>query len=109
MKKILITVILLAGLLLLSGCWVYGQGQTVGYVYAVDDDVLWDIVWYKSSLESSESDCYVIKNDELKQKLRQVSGDQKVKLYYKRHIATWDSCSEKTKTNDEIYDFEVLK
>ena len=87
MKKILITVILLAGLLLLSGCWVYGQGQTVGYVYAVDDGAFWDIVWYKSSLESSQSDCYLLQNDEKRLKMGQKAREIAVEKFSWKTIA----------------------
>lgn len=101
MKKLFL---LLAPTLLLGGCWVYGSGETVGNVYAVDDGLFWSRAWIKTTLESSESDCYVFDGDELRGKLMDVSGGAKVKLKYKRHFSTASACS-----NDEITSVEIVK
>jgi hypothetical protein len=92
----------LAACSILSACGIYGTGETVGYVYAVDDGIIWDKVWYKSTLESSQGDCYLIDNDVLKAQLRELSGKQKVKLTYARHFYTFSRCPEGTGTKDEI-------
>jgi hypothetical protein len=107
MKKILILLLLVTPLFL-GGCIIYGKGQTNGYVYAVDDGVVWDKVWYKSSLQSSESDCYLINDDTLKEQLRSLPAETNIKLYYKRHLATVASCPEGTSTDDEITSYEII-
>jgi len=107
MKKILILLLLILPLFL-GGCIVYGKGQSTGYIYAVDDGVIWDKVWYKSSLQSSESDCYLIDNDFLKEELRELPAGTQIKLYYKRHLATIAICPEGTSTDDEITSYEII-
>ena len=59
MKKLL----LLLSPLLLASCILYGEGETYGYIYAVDDGIIWDKVYYKSNLESSETDRYCLRED----------------------------------------------
>ena len=108
MKKKILLVVLILGLLFTSGCIRYGKGETMGYIYAVDDGIIWDKIWYKSDLESSESDCYLIKDDLLKQQLKELSGDTKIKLYYDRHLITLSMCPEGTGTSDEIVRFEII-
>lgn len=108
MRQLLI-IGLLISLLLLAGCWVYGKGETTGYIYAIDDGIFWDKVWYKSNLQSSESDCYLIKNDALKEQLRSISANTTVKLSYNRHLFTIASCPEGTGTDDEITQYQVIK
>ncbi len=92
--------------IMLSGCMVYGKGETVGYVYAVDDGIIWDKVWYKSSLESSQSDCYLIKDETMKAQLRDITGKKKIKMTYKKHLTTVATCD--NNTQDEIVSFETL-
>lgn len=106
-KKILIALLFVLPLFL-GGCIVYGKGQTTGYVYAVDDGVVWDKVWYKSSLQSSESDCYLIKDDSLKEELRNLPSGTNLKLFYDRHLMTVANCPEGTGTDDEITSFEII-
>ena len=108
-KKLILITIILSTLLLTTGCGKYGTGETIGYVYAVDDGILWDKVWYKSNLESSESDCYLIKNDNIKEQLKKISGKAKVKLFYDRHFMTIANCPEGTGTDDEITRFELIE
>lgn len=96
-------------MLVSSGCWIYGTGESVGYVYAVDDGLIWDKVWFKSNLESSESDCYLINDEVLKEQIKTVSGNEKVKIYYNRHFGTLASCPEGTETEDEIIRFERVE
>lgn len=90
--------------ILLAGCGVYGTGETVGYVYAVDDGIFWDKVWYKSTLEASESDCYLVDDDFLKSQLRELSGKTKIKLSYERHVMTMANCV----NSDVITSFQLL-
>jgi len=104
-KKMILSLILFSALFT-QGCWVYGQGETTGYIYAVDDGIFWDKVWYKSSLDSSESDCYLLNDNNLKQQLRSISGDSKVKLTYDRHLATIGVCDDAT--DDEIISIQII-
>lgn len=108
MKKIIMCLLLISTMLL-AGCGIYGKGETTGYIYAVDDGLLWGKVWYKSSLDSSESDCYLIRDYALKEQLRELADDNvRIKLKYNRHFATLSACPEGTGTDDEIIGFEVL-
>lgn len=107
MKKLLI----LIAPLLLSGCFRYGTGETTGYVYAIDDGLIWDHVWFKSTLEASQADCYLLDNDDLKSKLKEASGKLKVKLGYDRHLFTFSNCDAPESgnaTSDEITSIEIL-
>jgi hypothetical protein len=110
MNKILKIGLILTLLLMLPSCIIYGKGETIGYIYAVDDGIFWDKVWYKTNLESSESDCYLLNTDNvnLKEELRQLSGKVKLKLHYQRHFMTWAMCPDGTSTEDEIMYFEVI-
>ena len=91
----------------LTGCGVYGQGKTVGYVYAVDDG-WWNKVWFKTSLQASESDCYVVSDGTVRDKLNQVIGGAKVRLTYSKHLDTLDSCPPDNKTSDEIINVKLI-
>lgn len=91
----------------LTGCGVYGQGTTVGYVYAVDDG-FWNKVWFKTSLQASESDCYVVADGNVRDQLNQIIGGAKVRLTYSKHLNTVDTCPEKNRTSDEIINVELI-
>lgn len=94
----------------MSSCGIYGKGETTGYVYAIDDGMVWDKVWYKSSLQSSESDCYLINDDSLKEQLRSLPTGTFLKLKYNRHFMTIANCgNEKAETDDEIISFEIVE
>lgn len=97
MKKLLL---LLTLPMLLAGCYRFGAGETIGYVYAVDDGVFWDTVWFKTSLESSESDCYNLDNDTIKTALREETNGVKLKLTYTKHLLTF-GCE----SGDEVTSF----
>lgn len=111
MKAIAILMALMLIPSLLTGCGVYGKGETIGYIYAVDDAVLWTQVWYKSSLESSESDCYVVDTDktDLIEKLKQASGETKVKMKYEKHLYTLNLCPTEHQTHDAIVDVQIIE
>lgn len=81
--------------LLLTGCGVYGTGETIGYVYAVDDGIFWNRVYYKTDLQSSETDCYIFSDDSIGEQLRALSGKDKIKLKYDRHFfaLTAETCN----------------
>lgn len=86
MKKILIGIMLLS-LTLLTGCGVYGTGDTYGYITTVEDGIFWSKVWVRAELESSNTDCYAIKST-LKSELRQLADSKtRVKLNFDKHLA----------------------
>lgn len=100
MKKFLL---LLPIISILTACGEYGSGSSVGYVYAVDDGGLWyDNVWFKSSLQASESDCYLVKDPKVKSDLESLMGEIQVKITYSRQIVTASLCPQKNETNDII-------
>lgn len=108
MKNFLI-VVLMAASLVGTGCGVYGNGSATGYVHAVDDGIAWDNVWVKTSLDSSDSDCYLISPEsELKDDLLSLPPDSRVRIEYRRHIITLGICPEGTGTEDEITGFSVV-
>ena len=104
MKKTIIFLTILS-LLFLTGCGMYGQGKSYGYITTTEDGILWDKVWIRAELESSQTDCYIIQNDNLKEQLRQVSElRQRVEITYARHFFTWvTDCY-----NDEIVSFKII-
>ena len=96
-------------LILTSGCLRYGSGEAIGYINAVDDGLVWDKVWIKTSLETSTEDCYLVAEDSgVKILLKDLIGE-KVKIKYDRHLSTIGSCPEGTDTSDEIIGFEILE
>lgn len=113
MKKKMKTVLAVVGLLIsigiFGGCMEYGSGASTGYVYAVDDGIIWDKVWFKPSMESTESDCYLVSEDSsIKEDLKNLKSGQQIKIEYKRHFVTLSACPEGTGTEDEIIKFEVV-
>lgn len=104
--KRLLSVALLA--LLLPACIRYGTGTSTGYIYAVDDGIVWDKVWFKPSLASTESDCYLLKDQALKAELQALKSDTNIKIHYTRHLMTVARCPEGTGTEDEITSFETV-
>lgn len=109
MKKSILIIGLLITTLLFSGCVKYGQGEANGIIFAVDDGVVWDKVWFKTSTGTSREDCYLINDNSLKTEFRKLNESTKVKIYYNRHLFTIARCPDGTSTDDEIYKFEVLQ
>jgi len=108
MNKITIIVIMLA-MLTLTGCIRYNEGSAIGYVNAVDGGILWDKVWFKTSMESSMEDCYLLDNTKIKNQLNEVMGTNvRVKITYDRHLMTFSSGCGSDSTGDEIKNVEVL-
>ena len=95
---------------LMTGCIQYGKGEAVGYVNAVDDGIIWDHVWFKTSMETSREDCYLINDEQIKSDLRALVGTNKIKIKYSRHFMTLSMCGgEGDGSNDEIISFEVIQ
>ena len=88
-KKICMVVSLILLAFFLTGCWRYGTGKTYGYITTVEDGIIWNKVWIRAELESSQTDCYVFKESDgvLEEQLREHSynGDR-VEVTYRRHI-----------------------
>jgi hypothetical protein len=108
MKKILLAGLMCLLALSLTGCIIYGKGESNGYVYAIDDGIVWDKVWFKPSMASTESDCYLIKDDSIKEELRNLKAGTNIKIHYSRHLFTMSSCPDGTETNDEITAYELV-
>lgn len=104
MKKKLLIFAVLAGLVLLSGCGVYGGGETQGYITTVEDGIVWDRVYFRADLQSSQTDCYIINDDSLKERLKRTSiNKERISMKYDRHLVTW-GC-----TNDEAKGYTFAK
>ena len=104
MKKFLVLVLLIP---LLSGCWIYGEGRTIGYITTVDDGIFWDAVWIRAELESSQTDAYCIRkfNYKIKEELLEISRKkQRVELYYKKHIVTASAG-----VSDEVVSYRIIE
>lgn len=97
MKKLLM---LLALPLCLTACK-YGEGETVGYIYATDDTMFTQNVWFKTTLEASESDCYRVDDEDIFDELKALSGDGKVRMNYSRNMFTFIGCSSDIVTSIE--------
>jgi hypothetical protein len=111
MKKIILGIELLLLIILMTGCFIYGQGQSIGYIYAIDDGIVWDKAYFKPSMESTETDCYLIShnNNLIKDNLKMLKQNVQIKIIYDKHLGTLSSCNGDTDTNDEIINYEVLK
>jgi len=95
-------------LFLLTGCFIFGQGSSYGYITTVEDGFWWNRAYIRAELESSNTDCYVIKKsddfmyDNLK---RLAESKQRVEIQYERHVFTMSSeCN-----NDEIVGYRVIE
>jgi hypothetical protein len=100
--------------LLLCGCWVYGQGSTIGYVTTVEGTSLvfhWDTVWFRvetgtySSMQS-QPEAYAIKKENIelkKQLLETCRKNQKIELIYQKHL--WSMA----RSDDEIIGFKIIE
>ena len=89
--------------------WKYGTGTSTGVVYAVDDGILFDKVWFKPSAMSTESDCYLLfKDARIKEEFKRIPPESLVKIAYNKYLFTLASCPKNTKTNDIITGFEII-
>ena len=98
---------------LLAGCWIHGQGSTVGYVTTIEDTSVifrWDAVWFRvetgtySSMQS-QPEVYAIRtsNKKLKEELLETCRkNQKIELIFNKHVRTV------AKSNDEVVDFKII-
>ena len=105
MKKIILLILLLFSLIAVSGCGRFmGDGQQVGYISAVDNNVFWAHVYIKPTLESTQEDIYIIqKGSSLLNELRtSMVNKQRIRVNYVRHFWTFASSEE------EITNYEVL-
>jgi len=105
MKRLILIVVCC---LMLTGCWRYGEGQTVGYVTTTESGIIWDLVWIRAELESSETNAYCINkaNKELKKALLETSKKkQRIELSYYNHIGIASIAS----SIGEVISFEIIK
>lgn len=107
-KNKLLFGIVIVSLLLLTGCMVYGEGTYTGNIISVEEGIFWNVVWLKTTVESSDADCFLLlKNDPVsKTNLEHLSTTQtKVTIKYLRHLITLTQCD----NSDEIIDFNEVK
>ena len=114
MKKLLFTIAIISMCFMVSGCWVKGQGRTVGYVTTVEDTSVvfgWDTLWFRvetgtySSMQS-QPEKYAIKhsNMELQNALLETCRkNQKIELIYNAHVRTV------AKSDDEVVGFNIIE
>lgn len=114
MGKVFCILVLLVMCLSLTGCWVHGQGSTIGFVTTVEDTSVffgWDTVWFRvetgtySSMQS-KPEPYAILNTktELKQRLLDTCRkNQKIELIYNNHVYMTHN-----EARGEVIDFRVI-
>jgi hypothetical protein len=112
MKKNLFLLLLPILCFCFSGCWIYGDGASVGYVTTVEDGVFWNSVWFRADLESSNTDAYAIRknNYELKKQLLETSRNkQRIEILYKKHVsmARMGGKGDEVRS-DEIVGFKII-
>lgn len=103
--------------ILLSGCYIYGQGRTIGYVTTIEAGNIepffaWDTVWFRvetgtmSSMQSQPEQYAILRsNEELKEKLlKTMKTHQKIELIYQKHLVTAHHGS-----NDEVIGFNPVE
>lgn len=94
---------------ILSGCIVYGRGDEVCYVSAVDDGFFWAKVFTKTDLSSSDADTYLVEkeNNSLRVALMVAAEKkQRIKIHYDKHLMV----AAVTKGgSDEIKSFDIIK
>jgi hypothetical protein len=91
----------------LGGCWIYGKGNYVGYVIAVEQGIFWSRAWLKTDLTSSDADAFLIRKSdyEMQQELTKLAEDKiKIRIDYQRHFMTVA-----IEDNDEILKYEIMK
>ena len=99
-------VMAIISLLFLTGCGVYGDGKTYGYVTTVEDGIFWDRVWLRAELESSQTDCYIIKDENLKSQLENIAEMKiRIEMQFKRHIFAMTMCE----NYDEVTGYDVIE
>ena len=107
------TVMLLLLCLVISGCWIHGQGSTVGYVTTVEDTSVfmgWDTVWFRvetgtySSMQSQPEEYAILNSDtKLKEELLETCRrNQKIELIFQSHVINT------AKSKDEVIGFKVI-
>ena len=111
MKMFLLLLILVVPFI--SGCWIKGEGSSIGYITSVEDTSVvfgWDTVWFRvetgtySSMQS-QPEAYAILNSNklLKEQLLETARkNQKIELIFQSHI--WNVA----KSNDEVIGFKII-
>jgi len=113
MKKLLVLIVIMV-CFCSSGCFVKGQGRTVGYVTTIEDTSVifgWDTVWFRVetgtfSSAQSQPEAYGIlhSNMTLQNALMETCRKhQKIELIYDAHIRTV------AKSNDIAIGFNVIE
>lgn len=96
---------------LVSGCLIYGEGHSVGYVTTVEDGFFWDTVWIRADVASSQTNGYAVRKGyasiQLKEQLlRSAENHQKVEIYFKKHLGMARLGDDTL--SDEIVNFKLV-
>ena len=114
MKKLMGLIGIVVMCLALSGCWIHGEGSTIGYVTTVEDTSViwgWDTVWFRvetgtySSMQS-QPEAYAIlsSSKQLKEQLLETCrNNQKIELVFQNHVINI------AKSNSEVIGFKIIK
>ena len=109
-----LAVALLLSCFCLTGCWIHGQGSTIGYVTTVEDTSFffeWDTIWFRvetgtySSMQSTPEP-YAIHTHKVQLKKRLLETcrkNQKIELIYNAHTLMAHGTA-----NDEVIDFKII-
>lgn len=110
--KILQVLLLVVMCFMMSGCLIYGEGHTVGYVTTVEDGIFWNTVWIRADVTSSQTNGYAVRKDyngvRLQEELLKISEKhQKVELYFKKHLSMARMGNDTL--DDEIVSFKIIE
>ena len=97
----------------LSGCWIHGEGSTVGFVTTVEDTSVilgWDTVWFRvetgtySSMQSQPEEYAILaSNKALKEQLLETCrNNQKIELIFQNHVVNM------AKSTSEVIGFKII-
>lgn len=106
MRKLLIILMFVP---FLCGCWVYGEGTTVGYVTTVEAGIFWDTVWIRADMASSQTNAYAIRKSERELKnnlIKTAEEHKKVEIKFMKHV-NMARCGDNV-NSDEIISYKVL-
>ena len=113
MKKIVLVIALGLFVSIMSGCWIHGQGSTVGYITTVEDTSVilgWDTVWFRvetgtySSMQSQPEEYAILASNTIlkEQLLDTCRKNQKIELIFQQHVGNM------AKSHDEVIAFKIL-
>jgi len=108
--KVFKLIMIIAMSCMLSGCWIYGQGSTIGYITTVEDGIFWDSVWIRADVTSSQTNGYAIRKGQgdLRRDLLKASEEhQKVELHFLKHVSMARMSDDSN--SDEVISYRIIK